>query len=148
MILPKALLLGAQLMVPVAASDGVPNLNVEQVCDGIAKQGGVTFRDPAIAQEKKNCIDSEQVIRAEIAKQWSTFSPADKTSCVNESRMGGESSYTELLTCLEMARDVRTMRLEGEGKSKGKAAATPPPPAPTPTPPGAVGSPTVIRPTK
>jgi hypothetical protein len=145
MILPAALVLGAQLAMPIA--DSVPDLNVEQVCDGIAKQGGVTFRDPAIAQEKKNCIDSEQVIRAEIAKQWSTFSPADKTSCVNESRMGGESSYTELLTCLEMARDVRTMRLEGEGKSKGKAAATPPP-APTPTPPGAVGSPTVIRPTK
>ena len=146
MILPGALILGAQLVMPIA--DSVPDLDVEQVCDGIAKQGGVTFRDPAIAQEKKNCIDSEQVIRAEIAKQWSTFSPADKTSCVNESRMGGESSYTELLTCLEMARDVRTMRLEGEGKSKGKAAATPPPPAPTPTPPGAVGSPTVIRPTK
>ena len=146
MILPGALILGAQLVMPIA--DSVPDLNVEQVCDGIAKQGGVTFRDPAIAQEKKNCIDSEQVIRAEIAKQWSTFSPADKTSCVNESRMGGESSYTELLTCLEMARDVRTMRLEGEGKSKGKAAATPPPPAPTPTPRGAVGSPTVIRPTK
>ena len=146
MILPGALILGAQLVMPIA--DSVPDLNVEQVCDGIAKQGGVTFRDPAIAQEKKNCIDSEQVIRAEIAKQWSTFSPADKTSCVNESRMGGESSYTELLTCLEMARDVRTMRLEGEGKSKGNAAATPPPPAPTPTPPGAVGSPTVIRPTK
>ena len=146
MILPGALILGAQLVMPIA--DSVPDLNVEQVCDGIAKQGGVTFRDPAIAQEKKNCIDSEQVTRAEIAKQWSTFSPADKTSCVNESRMGGESSYTELLTCLEMARDVRTMRLEGEGKSKGKAAATPPPPAPTPTPPGAVGSPTVIRPTK
>jgi hypothetical protein len=145
MILPAALVLGAQLVMAIA--DSVPDLNVEQVCDGIAKQGGVTFRDPAIAQEKKNCIDSEQVIRAEIAKQWSTFSPADKTSCVNESRMGGESSYTELLTCLEMARDVRTMRLEGEGKSKGKAAATPPP-APTPTPPGAVGSPTVIRPTK
>jgi hypothetical protein len=24
--------------------------------------------------------------------------------------MGGDSSYTELLTCLEMARDVRAMR--------------------------------------
>jgi hypothetical protein len=26
--------------------------------------------------------------------------------------MGGDSSYTELLTCLEMARDVRAMRKE------------------------------------
>jgi hypothetical protein len=26
--------------------------------------------------------------------------------------MGGDSSYTELLTCLEMARDIRTMRTD------------------------------------
>jgi hypothetical protein len=110
MILPKALALGAQLLMPVAAGDGVPNLNVEQVCDGIAKQGGVTFRDPAIAQEKKNCLDSEQGIREELVKQWSSFSANDRTHCVNESVMGGDSSYTELLTCLEMARDVRAMR--------------------------------------
>lgn len=140
MILPPALVLGVQLMMPIA--DSVPDLNVEQVCDGIAKQGGVTFRDPAIAQEKKNCIDSEQLIRAELAKQWSSFSPADKTSCVNESRMGGESSYTELLTCLEMARDVRNMRIEAEGKSKAAA----PAPAPTPAPPGAAATPGVTRP--
>ena len=113
MILPKAIMLGAQLMLPVAAiapaPDTVPQLNVEQVCEGIAKQGGVTFRDPAIEQEKKNCLQSEEAIRDELTKQWSSFSPADRTSCVNEARMGGESSYTELITCLEMARDVRVM---------------------------------------
>ena len=108
MILPTALALGAQLLLPIA--DGVPNLNVEQVCDGIAKQGGVTFHDPAIAQEKKNCLDSEQAIREELVKQWSSFSANDRTHCVNESVMGGDSSYTELITCLEMARDVRAMR--------------------------------------
>lgn len=116
MISPKALALGLQLIVPVAGhNDEVPKLNVEQVCEGIAKQGGVTFHDPAIAQEKKNCLDSEQAIRDELVKQWAGFSPADKTHCVNESVMGGESSYTELLTCLEMARDVRAMRAEQEG---------------------------------
>jgi hypothetical protein len=115
MILSKVLAIGAQLMMPVTASaDSVPALNVEQVCEGIAKQGGVTFHDPAIAQEKKNCLDSEQAIRDELVKQWPNFSAADKTHCVNESVMGGESSYTELLTCLEMARDVRAMRTEQE----------------------------------
>jgi len=118
MILPAALALGAQLMMPVVA-DGVPQLNVEQVCEGIAKQGGVTFHDPAIAQEKKNCLESEQAIRDELVKQWSSFTAADKTSCVNESKMGGESSYTELLTCLEMARDVRAMRNDQQGAASG-----------------------------
>jgi hypothetical protein len=119
MILPKALAIGVQLMMPVAVADNVPQLDVEQVCDGIAKQGGVTFHDPQIAQEKKNCLDSEQAVRNELVKQWSKFDSADKVSCVNESKMGGESSYTELLTCLEMARDVRAMRIEQQGASGG-----------------------------
>jgi len=118
MILPAALALGAQLMMPVV-TDGVPQLNVEQVCEGIAKQGGVTFHDPAIAQEKKNCLESEEAIHDELVKQWSSFTAADKTSCANESKMGGESSYTELLTCLEMARDVRAMRNDQQGAASG-----------------------------
>jgi hypothetical protein len=107
MILPAVLALGAHLAIP--AADGVPNLNVEQVCQGIAQQGGVTFHDPQIAQEKKDCLDSEQLIRDELAKQWGNFNSSDKIACTNESRMGGDSSYTELLTCLEMARDVRAL---------------------------------------
>jgi len=108
MILPKILALGAQLVIPVV--DSVPTLNVEQVCTGIAQQGGVTFHDSAVAQEKKDCLDSEQAIRDDLVKQWGSFNASDKVHCTNESRMGGESSYTELLTCLEMARDVRAMR--------------------------------------
>jgi hypothetical protein len=118
MILPKALALGLQLVMPVASGDGVPRLNVEQVCKGIAEQGGVTFRDPAVDQEKKNCLESEQAIREQLVKQWSSFSADDRTHCVNESVMGGDSSYTELITCLEMARDVRAMRQQ-QSKSSG-----------------------------
>jgi hypothetical protein len=115
MILPPALMLGAHLLLPI--SDSVPKLNVEQVCQGIAQQGGVSFHDTDVAEEKKNCLDSEQAIRDELVKQWSSFASDDKTHCTNESTMGGESSYTELLTCLEMARDVRAMRTEANTTS-------------------------------
>jgi hypothetical protein len=123
MILPTALALGAQLMLTV--TDSVPNLNVEQVCEGIAQQGGVTFHDPAVAQEKKNCLDGEKSTRDELVKQWSSFSGADRMSCVNESKMGGESSYTELLTCLEMARDVRAMHNDPKGAQGASSPAKP-----------------------
>src|SRR5689334_15816152 len=124
MILPPTLLVGVTLLIPVV--DGVPSLNVEQVCDGIAQQGGVSFRDPNIAVEKKNCVDSEHATRDELAKQWSSFSAADKTACTNEATMGGESSYTELLTCLEMARDVRTLHSEAEKPAAAKPAGAKP----------------------
>jgi hypothetical protein len=130
MILPKALALGVTFLLPVAAgNETVPQLDVEQVCEGIAQQGGVTFHDPAIAQEKKNCLDSEHAIRDELAKQWSSFSASDRTHCVNESVMGGESSYTELLTCLEMARDVQTLREQYErGSPSAQTGVEPVPP--------------------
>ena len=120
MILPSLLALGMQLTIKV---DSVPNLNVQQVCRGIAEQGGASFHDSNIPQDTKDCLDSEQAIRDQLVKQWSSFNASDKVSCVNESEMGGESSYTELLTCLEMARDVRAMQNQdtnSSGKSKGK----------------------------
>ena len=121
MILPKAVALSVQLILPVAVGDRVPQLNVEPVCKGIAEQGGVTFRDPSVAQEKKNCVESEQAIREQVVKQWSSFSGDDRTHCVNETTMGGLSSYTEVLTCLEMARDVRAMRAEAAASSRAAA---------------------------
>jgi hypothetical protein len=132
MILPKAVALSVQLIIPVAAGDRVPQLDVEPVCKGIAEQGGVTFRDPAVPQEKKNCIESEQAVREQLVKQWSSFSADDRTHCINETTMGGESSYTELLTCLEMARDVRTMRAEAAASSRAAATRAPSSPS-TPT---------------
>jgi hypothetical protein len=125
MILPSALLLSVSLAIPVV--DKVPSLNVEQVCDGIAQQGGVSFHDPNIAVEKRNCLDSEHAIRDEIAKQWSSFSAADRTACTNEATMGGDSSYTELLTCLEMARDVRQLHDEAQQPAAPTAVQKAPP---------------------
>jgi hypothetical protein len=122
MILPPAFGLSAYLLMPVA--DSVPTLNVEQVCQGIAQQGGVTFHDSAVGEEKRNCVDSEKAVRDQLVKEWPTFAPPDKVACINESRTGGESSYTELLTCLEMARDVRAM----SSTQKGGDAQIPPVP--------------------
>jgi hypothetical protein len=123
MILPALLIVGTQ--VALAAADSVPVLNVQQVCQGIAQQGGVSFHDTDVADEKKNCLDSENAVRDQLVKQWSSFSAPDKSACTKESEMGGESSYTELLTCLEMARDVRQLKSE-----TASSAPTPAVPAP------------------
>lgn len=105
MMLPSVLLLGAHLATPVA--DNVPVLDIQPVCQGIAQQGGSSFHDTEVPKQKRDCLESEKQVREELVKQWSTFSDADKRACIQEATMGGDSSYTELLTCLEMARDVR-----------------------------------------
>jgi|SRR4029077_2503036 hypothetical protein len=90
-----------------ARSDDVPTLDVNPVCHGIAMQGEL---EAGLQQTSfQQCVQSEQATRDELKKQWSTFATADKTDCVALAKTGGESSYTELITCMEMARDVREL---------------------------------------
>jgi hypothetical protein len=90
-----------------ARSDDIPTLDVNPVCHGIAMQGEL---EAGLQQTSfQQCVQSEQVVRDEIKKEWSTFTTSDKTDCVALAKTGGESSYTELLTCMEMARDVREL---------------------------------------
>jgi hypothetical protein len=90
----------------MALADDVPKLDVAPLCHGIADQGADPLEtgDPMVSF--KQCIESEQTDRATVAKEWSQFSAESKQMCTDEATDGGESSYTDLLTCLEMARDV------------------------------------------
>jgi hypothetical protein len=90
-----------------ARSDDIPTLDVNPVCHGIAMQGEL---EVGLQQTSfQQCVQSEQSVREEIKKEWSTFSASDKSHCVALAKTGGESSYTELITCMEMARDVRKL---------------------------------------
>ncbi len=56
------------------------------------------------------CMKAELNDRETMIREWSTFSSDDKKHCIAEATIGGDSSYTDLITCLEMARDVRALR--------------------------------------
>jgi len=92
-----------------ALSDDVPVINVDPVCRGIAQQAGSVSEKGAPDLRFSQCVKSEQAIRDKLAKEWSTFTAADKGNCVGEEKSGPLPSYTDLITCLEMARDVREM---------------------------------------
>jgi hypothetical protein len=102
-------------MVPAARSDDIPTLDVNPVCRGIASQSEL---EVGLQQTNfEQCVQSEQATREQIKKEWSTFSTADKSHCVALTKTGGESSYTELLTCMEMARDVRELHKQADSSS-------------------------------
>jgi hypothetical protein len=88
---------------------------VHPVCRGIAQQGEL---EAGLQQTSfEQCVKSEQDTREQLKKEWSTFTAADKSSCVALAKTGGESSYTELLTCMEMSRDVRKLHSEANNPS-------------------------------
>jgi hypothetical protein len=90
-----------------AHGDAYPKLDVAPLCHGIVAQSDLQEGLQSVTFEQ--CMKDEQDDRNEMIKEWSTFSAADKRHCIAEATMGGESSYTDLITCLEMARDVRNL---------------------------------------
>jgi hypothetical protein len=66
----------------------------------------------------ESCLKDEQAARDRIGEQWTQFAQSDKTNCARLATMGGDPSYVELLTCLEMARDVKNLPDHQESSGK------------------------------
>ena len=82
---------------PAAARD-VPRFDVAATCR--ADQAKATV---------DSCLSDENHARERLEKEWGQFRPADRTQCTQVSDMRGFQSYVELITCLEMARDARSL---------------------------------------
>jgi hypothetical protein len=87
----------------VLVADQIPTFNVEPFCRTVARRA-------APIGDADICMKKEQEARDQLAAQWSQFAPADKTHCLQLSTIGGDPTYTELLTCLELERDARRLR--------------------------------------
>jgi hypothetical protein len=100
------------------AADSIPAFNVEPHCRAIARRTG-------FGQDLEVCLHQEQVAKDQLGKQWVEFTPAEKSHCLQLSTLGVDPIYTELLTCLELARDARQLRRRNEGASPGARASKP-----------------------
>jgi hypothetical protein len=110
-IISQALLLALAFPVVgagMARADDVPELNVDPVCRGIARQAAGPGERGGPDLKFSECVKNENAVRQQLMGEWSTFAATDKTNCVG-SEQSALPSYTGLLTCLEMARDVRRL---------------------------------------
>ncbi|WP_213736924.1 hypothetical protein [Bradyrhizobium sp. dw_411] len=78
-------------------ADTVPSFDIVREC---RSEGGS-------AATLERCAADEAAARDQLQPQWAQFTPRDKTVCLRETSMDSTPSYVELLTCLEMARDVK-----------------------------------------
>jgi hypothetical protein len=104
MLIPfTAITVGTVLM--AAALDPVPTFDTRPTCADAAQEISVT-------RTVELCQQSERQARDALVAQWHSFPNADKTTCVATTRIGGFPSYVQVLTCLELARDARIMKLD------------------------------------
>jgi hypothetical protein len=87
-----------------SAGDSVPKLAVRPSCEAAAAGAVVAGRDT------EACLEDERRAQDEITKNWSKYSPTDKTQCLGMVNTGGPASYVELLACLDIMRDSKEIR--------------------------------------
>jgi hypothetical protein len=81
---------------PIPVADAVPTFNIAREC---RYEGGS-------AANVEQCSRDEAAALRQLETEWVQLVGADKQSCMETTQIGGFASYVELLTCLEMARDV------------------------------------------
>ncbi len=55
------------------------------------------------------CMKDERNARAQLAASWDRFPRPQRDNCLRAENTGGSPSYVELLTCLQMAQDAKTL---------------------------------------
>jgi hypothetical protein len=86
----------------------IPSFNVEPSCKSSAARSTVPVGSTVNTAEI--CMRKESEARDQMTKEWDQFAAADKSYCVPLSTQGGTPTYTELLTCLELAREARNLK--------------------------------------
>ena len=82
---------------PTPIADAVPNFDIARECRFEASSKG----------DLESCMTDETQARKQLQTEWAQFTPSARTQCNQEADTGGTVSYVELLTCLEMERDVK-----------------------------------------
>jgi hypothetical protein len=92
--------------VSIAAGDEVPTYDVRKSCK-------VDLQSYSTAQTNSGCLADEQNARATLVSQWTQYTPESRSRCSSMvGNVAGPQSYVELLTCLQMAKDVKGLPKE------------------------------------
>src|SRR6516225_9509576 len=102
LLLLAPMVLGTQQI--LALADDVPTFDVAATCRAEAQA------DPA-AGVAATCMAQEQQVRETLVSQWTQFASQNRTNCIQE-QFGATRSYVELLTCLQIAKDVKSLPKE------------------------------------
>jgi hypothetical protein len=104
MIVPfSALTLAAHLTVAVV--DNFPKFDVMQSCRGA--EAAASAATAKVTMER--CLAVEQSAHDRLVKEWQNFGPVDRAKCISGIAFYAPT-YTEVLTCLEFARELRNLK--------------------------------------
>lgn len=95
------------------AGDQVSVFDVDKTCQADVRA------DPS-GGSVAGCLAQEKRAHEALTSQWTQFSPKSRAACLQTAiDIGGLASYVGLLTCLQMAKDVRTLPKGSDNQKAG-----------------------------
>jgi hypothetical protein len=104
--LPALIILAAASAALAKNGGGLPKLDIEYACHASQKAVAAIFS--ATMDVYSACMSDEQAAREQLEKDWASIPTSNKARCIQPKEY--LPSYVEWVTCLEMTRDVKTMR--------------------------------------
>ena len=87
----------------IAGADEIPAFDVSKSCRTDAQAYPTGGGDAS-------CLADEQKAKEVLVSQWPQFAPESRANCMQAATdIAGAQSYVELLTCLQMAKDVKSL---------------------------------------
>jgi hypothetical protein len=105
----------AAMLSPITVSDTVPRFDVAKEC---------RF-ETASTSDFDKCAQDEAAALQQLRMEWSQFASTDRAACTGDATIGGVESYVDLLTCLELAKELRDEENSARGPAKAESQSMP-----------------------
>jgi hypothetical protein len=92
----------------------VPELNVKAICKARSADAKISRSTPE--QSVADCVRDEETQKQQLTPLWALTSAPIRSRCESDARALGTTSYLDLLTCIQMAVDMKSDSRKETGK--------------------------------
>jgi hypothetical protein len=101
------------LLVAPPAFAGEPEINVKAVCNARSADAKSSQIPPD--ESNKDCVRDEDAAKQQLGALWASTSVSIRNRCQADARSLGTMDYFDLLSCLQIADDLRSVPQGGTG---------------------------------
>jgi hypothetical protein len=96
----------------------VPQLNVKAVCEARAADARKVQSPPD--QSMTECMRDEEAAKRQLTALWASTPASTRKLCESDGRALGMRSYLDLLTCIQIAEDLKPQPKKEPKRSEGR----------------------------
>jgi hypothetical protein len=101
------------LLVTPPAFAGEPEINVKAVCNARSADAKSSQIPPDESNE--DCVRDEEAAKQQLGALWASTSVSMRNRCQADARSLGTLDYFDLLSCLQIAEDLKSVPQEETG---------------------------------